>query len=176
MKKTVLASVLIFTFAIISFAQNSPRKVTNSAPEFKAISLDNDSLDLEKLKGNIVVINIWGTWCAPCVEEIPALNKLATKYKDQAVFIAITAEGAEKIESYLSKKPFHYKHITNRIDLTQAYSKAKLKDFNKGFMGKMSVWPIHVIINKNGEISYYQKGGSTNIDELLEPYISKLLN
>ena len=63
---------------------------------------DETKTDLESLKGNIVVIDFWATWCGPCVKAFPHLNELAAKFKDQPVrFIAITYEDKTKIESFL---------------------------------------------------------------------------
>ncbi len=177
MKTIYVTFIIICSLTIISFKQKTADKATNLAPPFTAVTLDKDTLNLESLKGTIVVINFWATWCVPCVAEIPALNNLASKYKDKAVFIAVTEDDSLKIKNFLIKKPFSYRQITNRADIPLNYTKAKLKDFNKGLFSKLNVRPITVIINKKGEVTFYQKGGlDSHSFDSMENSINKLLN
>src|SRR6185503_11931309 len=59
----------------------------------------------EKLKGKVVVLEFWATWCAPCIAAIPHLNELADHFKGKPVqFIAITDEQNKVIEAFLKKR------------------------------------------------------------------------
>src|SRR5215467_11840601 len=60
------------------------------------------------LKGKIVVLEFWATWCGPCIAAIPHLNELADKFKDQPIqFIAVTDEDEKVVAPFLRKKPIH---------------------------------------------------------------------
>jgi thiol-disulfide isomerase/thioredoxin len=60
------------------------------------------------LKGKVVVLEFWATWCGPCIAAIPHLNELADRFKDKPVqFIAITAEDEQVAGPFLKKKPIH---------------------------------------------------------------------
>jgi uncharacterized protein (TIGR03435 family) len=60
------------------------------------------------LKGKVVVLEFWATWCGPCVAAIPHLNELADKLKDEPIqFIAITAEDEKVVGPFLRRKPIH---------------------------------------------------------------------
>ncbi len=61
---------------------------------------------LEELKGKVVVLEFWATWCEPCVANVPHFNDLAEKFKDKpAVFIAITDEAASDVSEFLKRTP-----------------------------------------------------------------------
>jgi cytochrome c biogenesis protein CcmG, thiol:disulfide interchange protein DsbE len=77
------------------------------------ISLDNwinsEPLELEKLKGKIVVLDFWATWCGPCIAGIPKLNAMAEKYAADVVFIGIChPRGAEKMADTVTAKGIAY--------------------------------------------------------------------
>ena len=53
------------------------------APDFTLVSLEGDRITLSDLRGNVILLNFWATWCGPCIMEIPDLNKLQEKYQDK---------------------------------------------------------------------------------------------
>ena len=60
------------------------------------------------LKGKVVVLEFWATWCGPCIAAIPHLNELADKFKDEPIqFIAITGEDEKVVRRFLRNKPIH---------------------------------------------------------------------
>jgi peroxiredoxin len=63
------------TLAQASIAPSSP------APDFTLKSLDGPNLRLQEQRGKVVLLNFWATWCSPCREEMPQLNKLYEKYR-----------------------------------------------------------------------------------------------
>lgn len=66
--------------------------------------LNNDQIDFEAFKGKVVVVNMWATWCPPCVRELPALDRLANKI-DQTQYmllpISIDGDGQEIVQPFL---------------------------------------------------------------------------
>jgi thiol-disulfide isomerase/thioredoxin len=140
-------------------------QVGQLAPEFYGKDMsDTVTYDFNYYKGRkIVVLNFWFTSCAPCVREIPDLNRIQERYKDRAdiVFIAPTFEFAEHVDSFLTLHPFNY------AILPEAYE--SIKNY------KAISYPLNVIIDYDGRIAYVSAGGLPGIEYLLDRKIRDLL-
>jgi thiol-disulfide isomerase/thioredoxin len=104
MKKTILFWALILTMPV--FGQSLSRK---KIPELLSINKRQVTELKESLKGNVVLVNLWATWCGPCVKEFPHLVKLQKLYKRQGVkvvFISVDEpEAAETdVRPFLQKQ------------------------------------------------------------------------
>lgn len=74
-------------------------------PQIKYLDESGNETDLSALKGRIVVLNLWATWCAPCRTEMPSLDRLQTKYpKDQVLVLALSVDRAppEKVRQFIA--------------------------------------------------------------------------
>ncbi len=65
---------------------NSGQRESGMAPDFTLTSFDGDTVTLSELRGQVVIINFWASWCPPCREEAPYLESTWRKYKDKGVF------------------------------------------------------------------------------------------
>ena len=76
--------------------------VGQAAPDFTLKDLNGNRVGLSDFKGKVVVLNFWATWCGPCREEIPHMDALYQKYKDQGLaVIGINAErNHEKVAEF----------------------------------------------------------------------------
>lgn len=70
-------------------AENPRRARENYAPDFSFTSLDGEHISLEDLRGKVVLLDFWGTWCPPCVDSIPDLRNLHKKYSKDPSFVLI---------------------------------------------------------------------------------------
>ena len=86
------------------------------APDFTLADLDGNWVSLSELKGKVVLLNFWGTWCGPCRREIPDFIKLAEKYKKdglEIVGITLTSGSPENIQSFSDKWGINYTLLTD---------------------------------------------------------------
>jgi cytochrome c biogenesis protein CcmG/thiol:disulfide interchange protein DsbE len=75
-----------------------PNVMDYAAPQLKLTSLDGAQVSLEDLRGSVVLVNLWATWCPPCLQEMPTLNAFYEKYKDQGfVLIGVNQEESRDI-------------------------------------------------------------------------------
>jgi thiol-disulfide isomerase/thioredoxin len=100
--KALNCSFLAFCFAVCALPLYAKR-----APNLNLKDLWGNSQKLASLRGQIVVVNFWATWCGPCQEELPRMSKLAQSYSGKNVrFIAVSIDAAKdraKIQPALEK-------------------------------------------------------------------------
>jgi uncharacterized protein (TIGR03435 family) len=104
-----LNALILVTLSLMSVLLAAP-KVGDRAPEIHLEELLPEqpvaNASFEEFAGKTVVLEMWATWCGPCVAAIPHLNELAEKFKDQpVVFLSVTDEEPEVVEYFLKKHP-----------------------------------------------------------------------
>lgn len=116
---------------------------------FDLKTLSGPNLKLEDVKGKPTLINFWFTRCAPCIDEIPVLNKLKDKYGHKVNFIALTYESETKVKEFLKKYPFNFTHIINAKYFIESLG--------------LNSYPENLFLDKNG-ILRYVKGGIAYVE------------
>lgn len=92
--------------------------------------LNSEPLKLEDLKGKIVVLDFWATWCGPCIAAIPKANELAAKYDDVVVIGVCHPRGMEKMAETAEKHGIKYPIVTDPEGLTiNAYQVDSFPDY-----------------------------------------------
>ena len=70
--------------------------------------LYGNSLDFSEMKGKVVLVNFWATWCPPCVAEMPSLNDLYQDYQDKIAFVFVASDERKKVNTYLNRKDYNF--------------------------------------------------------------------
>ena len=165
MKLLTLKFILIFIYLIpssSSYAIQQPNlknlivhKDPKKLEKINFINIKNETIDLKKFENSLVIINFWATWCAPCIEEMPSLNRLqANKDFNNLKIIPINV-GRDNIEK---SKSFYKKLKINNLEI---YFDKNVELANKFLLRGL---PTTVFINKKGE-EFARIIGFVNFDD-----------
>lgn len=132
------------------------------APDFTLRNLKGDWVTLSDFRGQPVVLNFWATWCAPCRAEIPHLEELYTKYKDQGLVVL----GANTETDYMKVKGFAQSQISYSV-LLDGGTQAQAYDV-KGI-------PCTYYIDRKGIVRHRSVGFGPGDEALIEEKIKELL-
>ncbi|KMK76496.1 thiol-disulfide oxidoreductase ResA [Alkalihalobacillus pseudalcaliphilus] len=105
----VMAVAIGYTFYYNFFADKSVARAGHDAANFALEDLTGEVIELRELEGKGVFLNFWGTYCPPCVREMPIMEELYHEYQDQGIeIVAINA----------SEPPLTVERFVSRLDLT----------------------------------------------------------
>ena len=150
--------------------QSEPRRsglaiqVGDKAPDFQLKALDGSDVTLASLKGKVVLLDFWATWCGPCKQVMPTIQKLADEFKDKGVVVMGVntferGDGAAK--KYMDSKKYTYGCLLKGDELAKAYG--------------INAIPTLIIINKDGTIAKAEVGVSGNPEKDLRDAITQAL-
>jgi peroxiredoxin len=104
----IVAAVLLLLLLLVPRGPRGPRIIGEGdrAPEFRLTSLDGRQVSLSDFKGKVVMVHFWATWCPPCVEEMPTIEKLYRNFqgKDfEILAVSVDEGGPDAIRSFLKQ-------------------------------------------------------------------------
>lgn len=123
-KKNLLLLLLIFgAVAIAACREESPRpREQGPAPDFTLPSVSGDNIRLNDLRGKVVLLNFWATWCPPCREEIPSLVELNASMKGKPFQMwTVTNDNMETVLAFFSKRGVTLPTLLDAGSVTRSY-------------------------------------------------------
>jgi peroxiredoxin len=148
-----------------SVGQNNVKEESlKSAPDFRLPDLNDQQASSADLKGSVIVLDFWGTWCEPCIAEIPTFNKLHEKYRSRGLkMIGITVQSgwAEDIKPYVDKYKIKYPVLVGNDDIVEQY--------------EVIAFPTTYLIGKDFKVYKKYTGALPDKEAELERDIEKLL-
>lgn len=174
MKLNSMIGVLLATLGLTASAANLPalsHRLTEQATKMPAPALmlkdiEGQSHELSALKGKVVLVNFWATWCPPCRREMPSLDRLARKLSDKnfVVLAVDIGEDADTVQSFLSQLDSHPSFpilLDTRGRTMQTWNIAGL--------------PMTYLIDRKGRIAYSAAGGREFDHPEIEQIVRTLL-
>lgn len=106
------------------FKAGKVKEAAQPAAEFKLPDLDGKQISSADLKGSVVVLDFWATWCGPCLAELPTFNALHAKYAGRGVKvvgIAVQSGWTEDIKPYRDKHKIAYATLIGDDEVVEKY-------------------------------------------------------
>lgn len=134
------------------------------ATEWQAVSITGEDISSESSRGKVALIVYWATWCAPCLEEIPALIALRDEFGRQDVdIIGVSLDQASKdIDTFVSDREINYEIVRNTDSLDKAF-------------GPIRYIPTIVVLDRNGKVQQRYTGlvGKNVLQDQIETLLAK---
>lgn len=151
------------------------KDISGQMPDFTLNSVKGENVRLEELRGQVVMMNFWATWCGPCRQEMPALETLYKRYgKAGFTILGINNENSKnaakksEIDKFVAEKnltfPILYdnqKKVTNILE--------------KQFLGKNMGMPTTVFLDRNGNARFLHEAYKPGNEAKYKKMIKKLL-
>lgn len=128
--------------------------------QLKAINGKED-LDFNDLKGKVVFINFWATWCPPCIAEMQSLQELYDSYGNDVVFLFVTHDSSVKTNTFLEKNKYNMPCYSVKSALPKEFEHRTI--------------PTTFIVNKQGNIVVEEKGAANWNSTKTHEIINQLL-
>ena len=153
--------------------KNAKQGKFTMAPDFTLADLDGDWVTLNELKGKVVLLNFWGTWCGPCRREIPAFINLTEKYMIvglEILGITLTSGSPSNIRSFADKWGINYTLLTD-IEGNETQTVTAL--YSQATGQRITGIPTTFIIDREGFIRQRYVGPRSEkiFYKDLEPYL-----
>lgn len=126
-----------------------------SAPNFTVQTPQGNTVRLSDYKGQPVVLNFWATWCAPCLIEMPALEQIYRKYKDQGlVVLAVNqAEPADRVSHYMYANGLSFPSVLD-------------PDTGVARLYRVTGYPTTYLVDRQGNLRLLRRGAFSDASQI----------
>jgi len=138
-----LGAVLLASVAIAAIAAVASLTLTRPAPEVKFNAISGESFSTSELRGKVVLVNFWATYCADCIKEMPKLVDAHRKFAPrgyETIAIAVRHDDAGRVAQYAAANALPFK-------VTVDASGELAREF-----GNVRITPMSFLIDKNGKV------------------------
>ena len=146
--------------------ESTLNKVGDKAPAFTATTIDGKVIDTEKLKGKVIWVNFFATWCPPCKKELPVLqDSVYLRYKDNKDFVLVVLGREHNVDEL--------KEFADKWNYDLPFA----PDIERKIFAQYASQsiPRNVIIDKKGKISFQSIGYTEEEFKKIEEHVAALL-
>ncbi len=165
MKGTIIRFFGILTLScVIGVGAAGAASVSGPAPNFTLKALDGKNLKLSEMRGNVVLINFWASWCGPCREEMPLLNELHSKYEPLGfTVLGVNVEEQENsARGFLKNFPVDFPILLdNRNQVSKLYDVVAM--------------PTSVVVDRDGNMRYLHRGYKSGDEKKYRQVVKQLI-
>jgi len=142
------AQMLVLKTGILNAEAEAEKSPANFDYNFTIKDLQGNAVSFDQYKGKVVFINLWATWCGPCKAEMPGIQNLAEKLKNEPIAFVMLSVDKEvalpKVAAYLEKNQYTFPVYMRQGDLTEQLQVPSI--------------PTTVIVSKDGKILMKEVG------------------
>jgi len=138
--------------------------ITDASFNWKMTKADGGDFNMNEAKGKVVFLNLWATWCPPCVGEMPGIQKLYDKYKDhpEVEFVLVSNEKTATIKAFAERKKYTFPLYSSTEQTPAVFSSRSI--------------PTTYVISKKGEIVVKEIGAVNWGGKKMVKIIDELIN
>ena len=114
MKRKYIILLVVAIFLLIAYlATRSFLDTSQNVNSWTFYTLDGTPVSVEDYKGKNIVLNLWATWCKPCLKELPILDKARQKLGDDFVFLAASDDNPDKVRIFSETNDYGFEYLTS---------------------------------------------------------------
>ena len=137
---------------------------SSAAPDFTLRTMNGPNLRLQEQRGQVVMVNFWATWCGPCRQEMPQLNRLYEKYRASGfVLLGVNVDDDARNAAAVAAK------------LGVKFPVLLDTDKKVSHLYDLATMPSTVLIDRDGKVRYVHRGYLTGYEDTYEKQIRELL-
>lgn len=150
------------SFPPSTIEKNEQLALSKSADDWTLFDLQGKQVTFSELNQKPVFVNIWATWCPPCVAEIPGIEEIYNEYKNEVSFMLVTNEEVETVKRFLKKNDFEKLPVYFAANTPLEFSSRSI--------------PATFIISKAGKIAVNKKGAARWNTSTTRNLLNELIN
>ncbi len=161
----MLRAFSVFVMATLVATLAWAATVSGPAPAFTLTSLDGQQVSLASLKGKVVMVNFWATWCVPCRQEMPHLEALYQRYNSlgfELLAVNVEKNNADGARKWLQETPVTFTVLTDpNNEITKLY--------------KVQTMPSTVLVGRDGTMRFIHHGYKPGYENDYQTQVRALL-
>lgn len=143
---------------------NNSFVLSSSDYDWKLTDINNNAINLNNFRGKVIFLNLWATWCPPCVGEMPDIQNLYDEFKndERIEFLLISNQKNEEVKNFVQKREYTFPVYTTKYNSPEVFASSSI--------------PITFLISKDGKIKIKEIGAANWDGDKMKNFVNKLIN